>query len=95
MQQLAWWFSYSPALVPKDTGTALNFDTTAAAVLADFPLTYKHSNLNFRHCNLVQPSSKRAAEASIRNREQAYLHQIKAQTQQQTFLYQIKVQTQH
>ena len=93
MQQLAWWLSYSPARVSKDTGTALNFDTTAAAVLADFPLTYKHSNLNFRHCNLVQPSSKRAAEAS--NREQAYLHQIKAQTQQQTFLYQIKVQTQH
>ena len=59
--QLAWWFSYSPALVPKDTGTALNFD----AVLADFPLAYKHSNLNFRHCNLVQPCSKLAAEALL------------------------------
>ena len=81
--QLAWWFNH--------TGSALNFD----AVLADFPLAYKHSNLNFRHCNLVQPSSKLAAEASIRNREQAYLHQIKAQTQQQTFLHQTEVQTQH
>ena len=39
----------------------LNFD----AVLADFPLAYKHSNLNFRHCNLVQPSSKLAAEALL------------------------------
>jgi len=45
----------------------------------------------------VQASSKLAAEASImiRNREQAYLHQIKAQTQQQTFLHQTEVQTQH
>ena len=31
---------------------------------------------SFRHCNLVQPSSKLAAEASIRNWEQAYLHQL-------------------
>ena len=70
----------------------LNFD----AVLADFPLAYKHSNLNFRHCILVQPSSKLAAEASImiRSQEQAYLHQIKAQTQQQTFLHQTEVQRQ-
>ena len=51
--QLAWWFNH--------TGSALNFD----AVLADFPLAYKHSNLNFRHCNLVQPSSKLAAEALL------------------------------
>ena len=31
---------------------------------------------SFRHCNLVQPGSKLAAEASIRNWEQAYLHQL-------------------
>ena len=43
--------------------TALNFDTVR--ILADFPLAYKHSNLNFRHCNLVQPSSKLAAEALL------------------------------
>jgi len=47
----------------------------------------------------VQASSKLAAEACImiRNREfeQAYLHQIKAQTQQQTLLHQINVQAQH
>ena len=49
--QLAWWFNH--------TGSALTFD----AVLADFPLAYKHSN--FRHCNLVQPSSKLAAEALL------------------------------
>jgi len=44
----------------------------------------------------VQASSKLAAEASImiRNQEQAYLHQIKAQTQQQTFLHQAEVQRQ-
>ena len=44
----------------------------------------------------MQASSKLAAEASImiRNQEQAYLHQIKAQTQQQTFLHQTEVQRQ-
>ena len=31
---------------------------------------------SFRHCNLVQPSSKLAAGASIRNWEQAYFHQL-------------------
>ena len=41
--------------ITAPASTALNFD----AVLADFSLAYKHSNLNFRHCNWVQPSTGR------------------------------------
>ena len=73
-----------PTKLQQLASTALNFDTVR--ILADFPGLEKFK-FEFRYCNLVQASSKLAAEASImiRNQEQAYLHQIKAQTQQQTF----------
>ena len=78
--------SYSPALVPKDTSTALNFD--AVCILADFPLAYKHSNLNLdiaTWCKPAQNLQLKLLSWSETGNKPICMHQIKAQTQQQTF----------